>query len=407
MPARKLPTAKRPPLPAFAALLLLASGDERATTQKLLADGRYAEARVALERAVAAAPEDVELRCLLAFAQVSLGDADAALASAAAAEARAPQLAAPCYHRGRAQLQKLDFAAADAAFDAARARDPAFFAEWRSHFQALAALGRGDEVRARELYAQSPEARAPWADPAFLFERMGMLHPIVPEPAPARGWYRRAADLYFHGTLDAPRPPPEAIELAPPVRGEWRVVQGNFGDESHFGIAGSFCFDLMKVERGQLQPSPTSDRESHYTWDAPLFAPAAGRIVRAVGDLEDQRAHAGDLTPLAALAIKTQPLGNHLVIELGPDRFLLLAHLKRGSLSVKVGERVTTGARLATIGQSGVSYAPHLHTTLWRSFDPPIGVPWRFAGAARRTLEGMLERGAAFTPVVGEAIVFP
>lgn len=391
----------------LAAALLLPRDDGRAEAQRDLAAGRYAAARARLLPLVAVAPDDIELRCLLAFAQSSLGDGDAALAHADAAVALAPTLAAPHYQRGRALLLRHAFADADAAFDAARTRDPNFFPEWRAHFQAQAALGCGDEARAQQLYAQSPEASAPWADPAFLFERMGALHPIVPDVAPARGWYRRAADLYFRGPPDAPRPPPESFELPPPVRGEWRVMQGNFGDESHFGIAGSYCFDWMKVERGELRRPGGTTRESWYSWDAPLYAPSAARVVRAVDECDDQRAHAGDLAPLATLAVRTQPLGNHLVLEVAPDRYLLLAHLKRGSLAVREGERVAAGTRLATLGQSGVSYAPHLHATLWRSLDPPIGMPWKFTDCARRRANGALERGAPFTPEAGDAIVFP
>ena len=54
------------------------------------------------------------------------------------------------------------------------------------------------------------------------------------------------------------------------------------------------------------------------------------------------------------------PAGNHIVLKCG-DAEVFLAHLKRGSLSVIVGEAVAIGQQLGEIGNSGNTLEPHLH----------------------------------------------
>ncbi|MFT3713794.1 MAG: peptidoglycan DD-metalloendopeptidase family protein [Archangium sp.] len=58
-------------------------------------------------------------------------------------------------------------------------------------------------------------------------------------------------------------------------------------------------------------------------------------------------------------------------------------HLKRNSVSVSVGQRVTCGQRVGEVGSSGVSSAPHLHFQLQRdgvSIDPYTFASWAQLG---------------------------
>jgi hypothetical protein len=380
-------------------------GDDRLDRAIALAnEGRFAEARPLLEAHVKEQARDATALAWLAYAQVSLADGEAALATTQRALELAPRLGPLWYHRGRALLLAHDFAAADAAFARAGELEPDFFPRWRCHFQSLAALGLGDEARARQLYARSPEADEAWADPAFLFERMAMLYSIVPECEPARGWYRRAASEYFVGEHVAP-----PLDLPPPVRGEWLVSQGNFGDESHFGIAGSYSFDLGLLREGRLFREPAADapvaKTDSFTYDAPIEAPVDALVVRVVDGLADNAATLADPAPLADADVRLHPLGNHVVLKVGEDAFLLLAHLRAGTIEVKEGAGVTSGTRLGRVGQSGVSYAPHLHVSAWRSLDPPIGRPLRFTDARVRAPDGGVATGDALVPECGTVLI--
>ncbi|WP_438354219.1 peptidoglycan DD-metalloendopeptidase family protein [Microbacterium sp. CJ88] len=52
--------------------------------------------------------------------------------------------------------------------------------------------------------------------------------------------------------------------------------------------------------------------------------------------------------------------GNHVVLAVAGG-FVLLAHLRRGSVAVSPGEQVAAGAPLGACGNSGNSTEPHVH----------------------------------------------
>ena len=92
--------------------------------------------------------------------------------------------------------------------------------------------------------------------------------------------------------------------------------------------------------------------EDFYSWDEPILAPADGEIVSALDGLPD--CVLGQKDP-------ANPAGNHVVIKSAPDRFIFVAHLKKGSVAVASGERVKAGQVLGRCGNSGNSTAPHIH----------------------------------------------
>lgn len=75
-------------------------------------------------------------------------------------------------------------------------------------------------------------------------------------------------------------------------------------------------------------------------------------------------------------------LGNHLVLDLGEGTYAAYAHLQRGSLAVREGDRVQAGQLIARCGNSGNSTEPHLHFQLMDGPDPDTarGVPFRWRG---------------------------
>jgi Peptidase family M23 len=74
------------------------------------------------------------------------------------------------------------------------------------------------------------------------------------------------------------------------------------------------------------------------------------------------------------MANRSEPLdqygGNHIVQDIGDGNHAFYAHLKPGSIRVKVGDRLTTGQTIASVGNSGNTRAPHLHFHLMRTPDP-------------------------------------
>ena len=71
--------------------------------------------------------------------------------------------------------------------------------------------------------------------------------------------------------------------------------------------------------------------------------------------------------------------GNVVVIAHADGTFSMLGHVRQGSATVAVGDRVETGQTVASIGASGSSLFPHLH---YQRVDGPDmrgeGVPSAF-----------------------------
>jgi hypothetical protein len=146
-----------------------------------------------------------------------------------------------------------------------------------------------------------------------------------------------------------------AVAIDPPFRGEWLVFQGGRSSilNHHYPLVSQrHALDLIRVDGAARLLGPAERVESYYSFDQPLFAPAAGRVERVVHDQPDQPIGGSDASA---------PVGNHVVIHMGNDRFILLAHLKKGSIVVREGEEVAAGVLLGHCGNSGNTSEPHLH----------------------------------------------
>lgn len=105
-------------------------------------------------------------------------------------------------------------------------------------------------------------------------------------------------------------------------------------------------------------------------YGVPVVAPVSGYIVSA---------HDGepDATPGALSNNTVAPTGNHIVIRMETGTYLVIAHLKNGSVTVKTGETVTEGQVIGQCGNSGNTSEPHIHIHHQRQ-DPTI-YPLNFA----------------------------
>lgn len=147
----------------------------------------------------------------------------------------------------------------------------------------------------------------------------------------------------------------------------------------------TYAIDLIPVDgRGRVAPLSwralvaTERPESFIGFGATVLAPAAGTVVIAHDGEEDHRARRSQLTLAWYLAGQAQRVrrgpgsiaGNHVAIALGPDGpFVLVAHLRRDSLRVAIGERVEAGQPVGQCGNSGNSTQPHVHLQVTDSID--------------------------------------
>ena len=113
---------------------------------------------------------------------------------------------------------------------------------------------------------------------------------------------------------------------------------------------------------------------SYRSYGQPLIAAAAGKVVEA-RDVFPNQTPPDNPTPPSFADLP----GNHVTLRVGPGIYLLYAHMKPGSVRVRVGERVRRGQMLGKLGNSGNSATPHLHLQVQttRSFVSD-GLPFVF-----------------------------
>jgi murein DD-endopeptidase MepM/ murein hydrolase activator NlpD len=126
--------------------------------------------------------------------------------------------------------------------------------------------------------------------------------------------------------------------------------------------------------------------ETYPSFGEPVLAMAPGTVVRVS---DTQRDHGARNTwPLLLwmltvegflreLAGAPHILGNHVIVQQDDGTYAAYAHLKRGSASVRSGQRVLEGHQLAQVGNTGNTSEPHLHVQLMDRVHPTAaaGIP--------------------------------
>ncbi|MEV6973594.1 M23 family metallopeptidase [Kitasatospora sp. NPDC093806] len=213
-----------------------------------------------------------------------------------------------------------------------------------------------------------------------------------------------------------PRPP---VSVAVPVPGRWSALNGpatKVPSHTH-SHAQTYAIDLTYAPPEGSSPPfaavwPFGRRPEEFpTFGQPVLAAADGVVVAVEGRMRDHWSRTS-LPGYAFLYLEgfirglgwpRHLWGNHVLVDLGDGTVAGFAHLRRGSLHVKVGDRVTAGQLLAECGNSGNSSEPHLHFQLMDGPDPATarGIPfqWTFRDDASGTdREGVPEDASLFTP---------
>ncbi|MFC5742059.1 M23 family metallopeptidase [Dyella tabacisoli] len=186
------------------------------------------------------------------------------------------------------------------------------------------------------------------------------------------------------------------LVIGPPLRGgRWIAHEGPGAAQSHhwgslvavngqLTIPQRYALDLVGLDPvGHAMRAGVKDiqKSTYADWigyGANVLAVADG-VVRSARDGEEEHQ---PLSPQPEpTSLTTNGLfGNYVVLEVAPGVFASYAHLQRGSLKVRPGDRVHRGQVLAHLGQSGNSAAPHLHFQLSNAatFEGAEGVPYVF-----------------------------
>ncbi|HYG95822.1 MAG TPA: M23 family metallopeptidase, partial [Solirubrobacterales bacterium] len=130
---------------------------------------------------------------------------------------------------------------------------------------------------------------------------------------------------------------------------------------------------------GRIFDGPGDMLSSYLYFGEPIYSATNGKVVGVVDGIPETPAGAFPPNPTAQTAG-----GNHVVVDMGRGRYAFYAHLQPGSITVRVGQRVSTGQVLGMLGNTGNSDAPHLHFHVMDSPSPLAsnGMPYRFANFA-------------------------
>jgi hypothetical protein len=180
-------------------------------------------------------------------------------------------------------------------------------------------------------------------------------------------------------------PPVDTVNIAPPFgAGDYLVAHGGSGslvnihlhtlDESVERFrpwrGQSRAIDIVRITPfgRHVDGWQPADPTRYVTFGTPVLAPCNGDVARIVDGVQDMQVPDMDRENLA---------GNYVAVDCG-DFFVVLAHLRQGSIQVSAGDSLDIGDTLGEMGNSGNSSEPHLHVHAQRGLPdeaPLSGTP--------------------------------
>ena len=236
---------------------------------------------------------------------------------------------------------------------------------------------------------------------------------VPPGAAPERVTHRIAYALKADSQLGLLADPAEvdapevainhqpAIAIRPPLKGDgWLAgaacCKPNVHRDERIAIDGvrietaeTFAIDLVKVRDDRIFDGDGKAVEQYYGFGEDVLAVADGTVVSLHDGMPDQ-------TPFVLMTPKSTSDygGDNVMVEIAPNVFAWYAHLREGSIAVKVGDAVKAGTPIGKLGNTGPSEGPHLHLGLLDKPDPIAGrsLPFVFDSF---TLVGAIDFGAS------------
>ena len=181
----------------------------------------------------------------------------------------------------------------------------------------------------------------------------------------------------------------DAVAVRFPLKGEWCALNTPAHCVPSHGtdmLGQRFAYDFFQIDWNQkngykwYRSSKWRSRlfgvnlKDSFCWSEPIYSPFDAEVVEAYdGWKERDPAHiVRDLFLAIKNGLTAKPssnaelipmLGNYLILKSG-ETYSLIAHARCGSIEVAVGDMVRGGQKVAEVGHSGNSTAPHLHFQL-------------------------------------------
>lgn len=166
-----------------------------------------------------------------------------------------------------------------------------------------------------------------------------------------------------------------------------------FGQRYAYDFARSEPDDVKFLRPGMARQLLTIvDAADFHAWNEPVHSAAAGEVIE-IGEGWPDRVTINALWQLGRVMLAQpqikgrdfRPLAGNYVMILGDGGVAFYAHLRRGSVAVRVGQKVAEGDVIGRVGNSGNTTMPHLHFHVMNGADPLTaqGVACAFRGYER------------------------
>ena len=133
-----------------------------------------------------------------------------------------------------------------------------------------------------------------------------------------------------------------------------------------------YATDFNILKDGRSFEKTGKKLTDYHCFGTKIYAPGNGEVTKIVDRFPDQ--------PIGSLD-RQNSLGNHIVLDHGNSEWSVLAHLKKGSVTVKLGQNLSSGTEIGECGNSGNSYEPHIHYHLQNGGEfgnETMGLPAQF-----------------------------
>ncbi len=161
--------------------------------------------------------------------------------------------------------------------------------------------------------------------------------------------------------------PENTIDLVSPFRGGKQIVLHGGSSpfiNGHYHVKPqNYALDIVGLNNFGMRASSFgggANLNNYVIFGEPIYSPCNGTIIKVVDQYDD-------LTP--PNTDKINLAGNYILIE-SDGVEILMAHLKKGSITVSAGDNVTTNTIIGHVGNTGNTSEPHLHMHVEKGGEP-------------------------------------
>lgn len=190
-----------------------------------------------------------------------------------------------------------------------------------------------------------------------------------------------------------------STKLSLPFNGEWYVLSGGINNinQENFSFSQRAAVTFVMRKGDNTYKTNGYDNTDYYAYGQAILAPCDATVVRVIDNINDNEP--GSINTMFAG-------GNTVVLKTDKNEYIVLGHLKDGSIKVKEGDKVKKGATLAECGNSGDSKEPSLYFNVQNTDGtiPTIGAKALFSNVVAVMPNGKTENKQLYTPVMGSSV---